>query len=50
MIDKTKYQIEVWNRVNIVRKKKKILQVDLVKICQQHGYNITQPEISKLNS
>ena len=50
MINKTKYQIEVWNRVNIVRKKKKISQVDLVKICQQHGYNITQPEISKLNS
>lgn len=50
MVDKTEYQIDVWNRVNSILKKRKVSQVDLVGLCRQQGYNITQPEISKLNS
>lgn len=41
---------QIWIRVEKLMSKKKISQVDMVKLCQKKGYSIQQPEISKLKS
>ena len=41
---------QIWIRVEKLMSKKKISQVDMVKLCQKKGYSIQQPEISKLKT
>lgn len=48
--DKTKKQIleEIRTRINSLIKEKNITQKTLAELCQKAGYDITQPEISRL--
>lgn len=48
--DKSMRLDHAWIRVKELMNKRKISQVDMVKLCQKKGYSIQQPEISKLKS
>ena len=48
--EKTDCLDKVWERTETLMKKHKISQTDMVKLCQQKGYSVQQPEISKLKS
>ncbi len=48
MKTKDEFSKEVWERVKAVLELRKISQVQLKDLCQQHNFSISQPEISKL--
>lgn len=49
---KTKAELSqyTWNKIKRMLQQMKLSQSDLVKLCKEHGYNISQPEISRLYS
>jgi hypothetical protein len=50
MITKKDLSKEVWGRVKGILRSRKISQVRLSELCKEQGYQISQPEISRLNS
>ena len=50
MITKKDLSNEVWGRVKGILRSRKISQVRLSELCKEQGYQISQPEISRLNS
>ena len=50
MISKLDLTQEIWDRIRNILKTRKISQVNLERLCENQGYRVTQPEISKLNS
>lgn len=48
--NKTEICDEIWERIKMLIEKKNISQAELQRLCEAHGYKITQPEISKLVS
>lgn len=48
--NKTEVSDEIWERIKTLIQKKKLSQAELHRMCNLHGYKITQPEISKLIS
>ena len=49
---KTKAELSIyaWNKIKRMLQQMKLSQSDLEKLCRKHGYNISQPEISRLYS
>lgn len=50
MINKSELSKEIWERIKEILKIRSISQVQLEQLCEEHGYTVKQPEISKLYS
>lgn len=49
---KTKQEVseKIWNRIKSILKEREISQLQLGKICMEHGYSVSQSEISRLHT
>lgn len=47
---KSDLSMEIWKRIRREMDEKKISQSQMQRLCAEHGYQVSQPEISKLNA
>lgn len=41
---------KIWARIKAILQERHISQIELTRLCEEHGYKVSQPEISKLYS
>lgn len=50
IVEKSKLAEDIWERVEAVLKSRKVSQLKLEELCLEHGFQVKQPEISRLYS